>query len=68
MNERTRKDLTANDVRFTTKGKTLYAFVMGWPEKESVMFRAWDRRQEQRPEDTECRSAGPLGKTEMDPG
>jgi alpha-L-fucosidase len=37
MNERTRKDLTANDVRFTTKGNTLYAFVMGWPEKESVI-------------------------------
>ena len=29
--------MTAEDVRFTTKGTTLYAFVMGWPEKEAVM-------------------------------
>ncbi len=35
MNERGRKDLTAADVRFTTKGSNLYAFVMGWPEKEA---------------------------------
>ena len=26
-----RKDLTAEDVRFTTKGRALYAFFMGWP-------------------------------------
>ena len=31
FNENGRKDLTAEDVRFTTKGNTLYAFVMGWP-------------------------------------
>ncbi len=31
FNEKDRKDLTAEDVRFTTKGQTLYAFVMGWP-------------------------------------
>ena len=24
-------------MRFTTKGKTLYAFVMGWPEKQAVI-------------------------------
>jgi len=35
MNERGRRDLTAEDVRFTTKGGNLYAFVMGWPEKEA---------------------------------
>jgi alpha-L-fucosidase len=33
MNERGRKNLTAEDVRFTTKVNNLYAFVMGWPEK-----------------------------------
>ena len=32
FNEKSRKDLTADDVRFTTKGDTLYVFVMGWPE------------------------------------
>ena len=37
FNERTRKALSAEDVRFTTKGKTLYAFAMGWPEKEAVI-------------------------------
>ena len=35
FNERGRKDLTADDIRFTTKGKNLYAFVMGWPGKET---------------------------------
>jgi alpha-L-fucosidase len=29
--------MTSEDVRFTTKGGTLYAFVMGWPEKEAVV-------------------------------
>jgi alpha-L-fucosidase len=37
FNERNRKDLTASDVRFTTKGDTLYAFVMGWPEYQAVI-------------------------------
>jgi alpha-L-fucosidase len=32
MNEKGRKELTSEDVRFTTKGGDLYAFVMGWPE------------------------------------
>jgi len=35
FNENKRGDFTAEDIRFTTKGKTLYAFVMGWPEKEA---------------------------------
>jgi alpha-L-fucosidase len=37
FNEDKRTDFTAEDVRFTTKGNTLYAFVMGWPEKEAVV-------------------------------
>jgi len=37
FNEGKRKALTADDVRFTTKGSTLYAFVMGWPEKEAII-------------------------------
>ncbi len=37
FNEGKRKDLTAEDVRFTTKSQALYAFVMGWPEKEAVI-------------------------------
>jgi alpha-L-fucosidase len=35
FNEDKQKDLTSDDVRFTAKGSTLYAFVMGWPEKEA---------------------------------
>ena len=26
---------TADDIRFTAKGKSLYVFVMGWPGKET---------------------------------
>jgi alpha-L-fucosidase len=37
FNEQGRKALTAADVRFTTKGRAIYAFVMGWPEKEAVV-------------------------------
>jgi len=37
FNEDKQKDLTAEDIRFTVKGNTLYAFVMGWPEKEAVV-------------------------------
>lgn len=37
FNEKTRKPFTAEDVRFTTKGNTLYAFIMGWPEKEATI-------------------------------
>jgi len=32
FNEGARKNMTYEDVRFTTKGKTLYAFIMGWPD------------------------------------
>jgi alpha-L-fucosidase len=34
FNEKDRKELTAEDFRFTTKGDTLYIFVMGIPEKQ----------------------------------
>jgi alpha-L-fucosidase len=37
FNENKRKDLTAADVRFTKKGKTLYAFCMGIPEQAVVI-------------------------------
>jgi alpha-L-fucosidase len=37
FNEKNRKDLTATDVRFTTKGETLYALVMGWPDFQAVV-------------------------------
>ncbi len=37
FNEDKRGDFTAEDVRFTTKGTTLYAFVQGWPDKQAVV-------------------------------
>jgi alpha-L-fucosidase len=39
FNENKRKELTAEDVRFTTKGQTLFAFVMGWPRQQAVIAR-----------------------------
>jgi alpha-L-fucosidase len=37
FNERTRKPLGAGDIRFTKKRDAVYAFCMGWPEKEVVV-------------------------------
>lgn len=37
FNESKRKPLTADDVRFTTKGGYLYAFVMGVPDREAIV-------------------------------
>jgi alpha-L-fucosidase len=37
FNESKRKPLTGQDLRFTSKGQTLYAFVMDWPGKEAVI-------------------------------
>jgi alpha-L-fucosidase len=37
FNEKSRKELTAADVRFTSKGDVLYAFVMGWAEYQAVI-------------------------------
>jgi len=37
FNEDKRRALTSADIRFTKKGETLYAFVMGWPEKRVVI-------------------------------
>jgi alpha-L-fucosidase len=36
-NEGKKPDLTASDVRFTTKGSTIYAFVQGWPDGPAVI-------------------------------
>jgi alpha-L-fucosidase len=37
FNESARKALTAEDVRFTTKGNALYAFMMGWPTGSALI-------------------------------
>ena len=37
FNESKKPDLTADDIRYTTKGPALYAFVQGWPGAELVL-------------------------------
>jgi alpha-L-fucosidase len=37
MNEDKKPDLGASDIRFTARGKLLYAFVQGWPEKDATI-------------------------------
>ena len=39
FNEGKGKPFGAKDVRFTTKGKTLYAIVLGWPEDKTVLMK-----------------------------
>jgi alpha-L-fucosidase len=43
FNEKNRKDLTADEIRFTAKGENIYAFVMGWPAGESVV-KSFDKK------------------------
>jgi alpha-L-fucosidase len=37
FNEGSRRALDASDIRFTTQGKALYAFFMGWPDRKAVI-------------------------------
>jgi alpha-L-fucosidase len=37
FNESGRKELSSEEVRFTTKGNTLYAFIMGWPDELALI-------------------------------
>jgi alpha-L-fucosidase len=39
FNEGKGKPFTSADIRFTTKGKTLYAILMGWPDKGNTLIR-----------------------------
>lgn len=48
FNERNRKELTHEDLRFTTKGNTLYAFFMGWPAQEQITVKPLSISSEQR--------------------
>jgi alpha-L-fucosidase len=40
FNEGKNKPFTSSDIRFTTKGDAIYAFVMGWPEDGKVMIKS----------------------------
>jgi alpha-L-fucosidase len=37
FNESKKPELSADDLRFTTKGNVLYAFMMGWPQGEALL-------------------------------
>jgi alpha-L-fucosidase len=39
FNESKRQELTFDDIRFTTKGKILYTFFMGWPQTGQVLIK-----------------------------
>ncbi len=40
FSEKDAKPLTSKDIRFTTKGETLYAFILGVPESETITVRS----------------------------
>ena len=40
FNEGKGRAFSAADIRFTAKGKTVYAFVMGWPQAGTVSIKA----------------------------
>ena len=40
FNEGKGKPFTSEDIRFTTKGETLYAIVMGWPENGKISIKS----------------------------
>lgn len=40
FNEGKGKPFTAEDIRFTTKGKALYAILLGWPSNNKVLIRS----------------------------
>jgi len=48
FNESNRKDLGADDVRFTSKRGTLYAFFMGWPSGGHINIRPLGRSSAQK--------------------
>lgn len=49
FNEDKQPDLTADDIRFTTKGDTMYAFVQGWPQS-AVTIKALGTESPQQPQ------------------
>jgi alpha-L-fucosidase len=48
-NEGKKPDLTAADIRFTTKGESLYAFVQGWPAQPELLIQSLATNSPQQP-------------------
>jgi alpha-L-fucosidase len=40
FNENATKNFTSKDIRFTTKGNTIYAFIMCWPGVEETLIKS----------------------------
>jgi alpha-L-fucosidase len=48
FNEKNRKEFSYEDVRFTTKDKTLYTFFMGWPAAPQIVIKPLATNSEQK--------------------
>ena len=68
FNEDKQSDLTAADVRFTAKGSTVYAFVMGWPEKAAVVAGSGPRQPAAARQDSEGGIARLQGRPQLEAG
>jgi alpha-L-fucosidase len=68
FNEKGRKDLSAQDVRFTVKGKTVYAFIMGWPEKTASIAALGPQKRSAAGQDSQGRTAGAQGQAQLEAG
>ena len=49
FNETAARPYTAEDIRFTTKGETLYAFALGWPEGDTLTIKTLTRGRKEYP-------------------
>src|SRR5664280_768512 len=43
LNERTQRTYTSEDIRFTRKGDTVYAFALGWPANGKLLIKTLTR-------------------------
>jgi len=43
LNERTQRTYTSEDIRFTRKGDTVYAFALGWPANGKLLIKTLAR-------------------------
>ncbi len=65
------RDYTAEDFRFTAKGNTVYAFMMGWPENGKALIKSLPKASAQFPENIgkiELLGVGPVQFERTDSG
>ena len=64
FNERNARPYTSEDIRFTTKGETLYATALGWPENRNLLIKTLRENSTQYPrrvQRVELIGGGPVG-------